>query len=68
LGAGAEARRPLGIAVVGGVLLSTFLTLVVVPVVYTLLTRFTKVEVAPFNGNEPVSAHPREEVVREAVA
>ncbi len=68
LGAGAEARRPLGIAVVGGMLLSTFLTLVLVPVVYTLLARFTKVEVAPSNGNEPVSLHTREEVVREAVA
>jgi len=68
LGAGAEARRPLGIAVVGGVLLSTFLTLLLVPVVYTLLARFTKVEVAPSNGNEPVSSHTREEVVREAVA
>jgi len=41
LGAGAESRRPLGIAVVGGVLLSTFLTLVVVPVVYSLLARYT---------------------------
>jgi multidrug efflux pump len=47
LGAGAEARRPLGIAVVGGMLFSTFLTLVLVPVVYTYLARFTKVEVAP---------------------
>lgn len=37
-GAGAESRRPLGLAVVGGMLFSTFLTLVVVPVVYTLLT------------------------------
>ncbi|MEW5796988.1 MAG: efflux RND transporter permease subunit [Candidatus Zixiibacteriota bacterium] len=41
LGAGAESRRPLGIAVVGGLLFSTFLTLVLVPVVYTLLARFT---------------------------
>jgi multidrug efflux pump len=68
LGAGAEARRPLGIAVVGGMLLSTFLTLVVVPVVYTLLARFTKVAVASSNGNEPVTAHERGEVLREAVA
>ncbi len=72
LGAGAEARRPLGIAVVGGLLLSTFLTLVLVPVVYTLLARFTKVEVhgesESSNGNEPVSAHTRKEGVREAVA
>ncbi len=38
-GAGAESRRPLGIAVVGGMVFSTFLTLVLVPVVYTLLSR-----------------------------
>ncbi|MGH7429295.1 MAG: efflux RND transporter permease subunit, partial [Candidatus Methylomirabilaceae bacterium] len=34
---GAEWRRPLGMAVLGGVLTSTFLTLLVIPVVYTLL-------------------------------
>jgi multidrug efflux pump len=44
LGAGAESRRPLGIAVVGGVLFSTFLTLILVPVVYTLLARFAGTE------------------------
>jgi hypothetical protein len=38
LGAGAESRRPLGIAVVVGMTTSTLLTLVVVPVVYTLLS------------------------------
>ena len=37
-GAGAESRRPMGIAVVGGMLTSTFLTLVVIPVVYTLFS------------------------------
>lgn len=45
LGSGAESRRPLGIAVVGGLFFSTFLTLVLVPVVYTLLARFTHVAV-----------------------
>jgi multidrug efflux pump len=44
LGAGAESRRPLGLAVVGGLFFSTFLTLVLVPVVYVLLGRFTKVK------------------------
>ena len=34
-GAGAESRRPMGVAVVGGLLASTFLTLVVIPAVYT---------------------------------
>jgi multidrug efflux pump len=42
LGAGGESRRPLGLVVVGGMLFSTFLTLVIVPVVYTLLARFSK--------------------------
>ncbi len=41
LGAGAESRRPLGLAVVGGMFFATFLTLVLVPVVYTILARFT---------------------------
>jgi len=42
LGAGAESRRPLGLAVAGGMFFSTFLTLVLVPVVYTILTGFTR--------------------------
>ncbi len=36
LGAGSTSRRPLGYAIVGGILLSTLLTLYLVPVVYTL--------------------------------
>ena len=37
-GAGAESRRPMGIAVVGGMATSTFLTLVIIPVVYTVFS------------------------------
>jgi multidrug efflux pump subunit AcrB len=40
-GAGAESRRPMGVAVVGGMLTSTFLTLFVVPVVYTFFSDVT---------------------------
>lgn len=42
LGAGAESRRPLGIAVVGGLLFSTFLTLMVVPAFYAILGPLTR--------------------------
>jgi hydrophobe/amphiphile efflux-1 (HAE1) family protein len=41
-GTGSEMRRPLGIAIVGGLLLSQMLTLFTTPVVYLTLDRFTR--------------------------
>jgi len=38
-GEGAEVRAPMAITVIGGLLVSTFLTLVVIPVVYSLIDR-----------------------------
>ena len=39
-GPGAESRTPMAAAVIGGVIVSTILTLFVIPCVYSLFTRF----------------------------
>jgi multidrug efflux pump len=46
-GQGSELRRPLGIAIVGGLLLSQMLTLFTTPVVYLFLDRFRRRRAAP---------------------
>jgi HAE1 family hydrophobic/amphiphilic exporter-1 len=39
MGEGAEVRTPMAVTVIGGLLVSTMLTLIVIPVVYSLLDR-----------------------------
>ncbi len=57
-GAGAEARRPLGIAVVGGLLVSQLLTLYITPVIYLYLERLK----GPKKSGRPMPHAPNPEL------
>jgi len=56
VGAGSTSRRPLGYAIVGGILFSTALTLFVVPVAYTLLDRLVAPKAREVPIGRPVEA------------
>ena len=56
-GAGSELRRPLGITILGGLLLSQFLTLFTTPVIYIHLSKITRARRPPdVLGREPYVA------------
>ncbi len=59
LGAGSASRRPLGYAIVGGMLFSTLLTLFLVPVVYVVLDRVQVRFSLRRRTSEPVPAEAR---------
>jgi len=56
LGAGSASRRPLGYAIVGGLLFSTVLTLYLVPVVYVLLDQAMGLKARRAERLDPVEA------------
>jgi HAE1 family hydrophobic/amphiphilic exporter-1 len=63
LGAGAELRQPLGIAVVGGLLTSQLLTLYITPVIYLSLERIRQGGLKAIVRSRPIpsaSAQPAE--------
>jgi cobalt-zinc-cadmium resistance protein CzcA len=52
-GAGAEVQRPLATVVIGGILSSTFLTLVLIPVLYAWVEGRTRVAVSEESLRDP---------------
>ncbi|MBF0551308.1 MAG: efflux RND transporter permease subunit [Deltaproteobacteria bacterium] len=61
-GAGAESRRPLGLAVVGGLLFSQMLTLYVTPVFYLYMESFTNKIRSWFRSDSPSPAATLEKI------
>ncbi len=59
LGAGADSRRSLGLAVVGGLMVSQLLTLYITPVIYVYMDRFT----SSLRHKNPAMAHPGDAVM-----
>jgi multidrug efflux pump len=60
-GAGAEIRNPLGLVIVGGLSLSTAMTLYVVPIVYVLMDRLS----VRLTGHSSAAGLKRAEEIRE---
>ncbi len=54
LGSGAEARRPLGVAIVGGLVFSQFLTLYITPVIYTYMEKLRHLGRRQVPASQPV--------------
>jgi Cu/Ag efflux pump CusA len=56
-GTGSELRRPLGITIVGGLIVSQVLTLYTTPVVYLFFDRLAR-RLKPVPSGVPASPHP----------
>ncbi|MBZ5534938.1 MAG: efflux RND transporter permease subunit [Acidobacteriia bacterium] len=61
IGAGSEMRAPMARAVIGGLITSTLLTLIVVPVVYTFLDDWGRRLLSRWQAGTPIAAEATEE-------
>jgi multidrug efflux pump subunit AcrB len=63
LGVGTEANQPLAIAVIGGLMVSTFFTLILIPTLYVMFEERFPRTIAPIedDGARPGARRPRSE-------
>jgi len=67
LGEGGEQNAPLGRSVIGGLLVATFFTLVVVPLIYSALRKGALVTVPGAHDAPPVLSNPSAPVFQPAM-
>ena len=58
IGSGSDARRPLGVAIVGGLLLSQLLTLYITPVIYVLMEKIQGSHKTDSHDESPLAPEP----------
>ncbi|MGM9929815.1 MAG: efflux RND transporter permease subunit [Bacillus sp. (in: firmicutes)] len=68
IGEGTEIMQPMGIAVIGGLISSTFLTIFIIPIIYSFFDRQTRKKSKLKKASRHVSGSPKEHLINKDLA